>query len=110
MFSFVGETVLDPFLGSGTAMKVARDLKRNSIGYEINKDYLAVIKQKVGISKKPLFNTETEFEIIEQKRKKENLGRAKIKNIINNTPINNRINNPNYWKILRERKSLNPTA
>ncbi|HIP37743.1 MAG TPA: helix-turn-helix domain-containing protein [Crocinitomix sp.] len=35
-YSFVGEIVLDPFLGSGTTLLVARDLKRNGIGYEIN--------------------------------------------------------------------------
>jgi DNA modification methylase len=35
MFSFVGETVLDPFLGSGTTVKVALDLGRKAIGYEI---------------------------------------------------------------------------
>jgi len=35
-YSFVGETVLEPFLGSGTTLVVARDLKRNGIGYEIN--------------------------------------------------------------------------
>lgn len=34
-WSFVGETVLDPFLGSGTALKAAADLKRNGVGYEI---------------------------------------------------------------------------
>jgi excisionase family DNA binding protein len=35
-YSYVGETVLDPFLGSGTTLVAARDLKRNGIGYEIN--------------------------------------------------------------------------
>jgi len=35
-FSYVGETVLDPFLGSGTTLLAAADLKRNGIGYEIN--------------------------------------------------------------------------
>jgi DNA modification methylase len=35
-FSFVGETVLDPFVGSGTTLLAAADLKRNGIGYEIN--------------------------------------------------------------------------
>jgi excisionase family DNA binding protein len=35
-FSYIGETVLDPFLGSGTTLIVARDLERNGIGYEIN--------------------------------------------------------------------------
>jgi len=37
-FSFVGETVLDPFLGSGTTLLAAIDLKRNGVGYEINPD------------------------------------------------------------------------
>lgn len=34
-FTFIGETVLDPFLGSGTALRAAADLKRNGVGYEI---------------------------------------------------------------------------
>jgi len=48
LFSYVGETVLDPFLGSGTTMKVARELGRNSIGIEINKSLLLIIKKKIG--------------------------------------------------------------
>src|SRR3989338_9716949 len=68
MFSFVQETVLDPFLGSGTTMKVARDLNRYSIGYEINKDYLPMIKEKVGINKNSLFNDNAEFEILYELR------------------------------------------
>lgn len=35
-YSFIGETVLDPFLGSGTTLVAARDLKRDGAGYEIN--------------------------------------------------------------------------
>ena len=35
-FSYVGETILDPFVGSGTTLITAADLKRNGIGYEIN--------------------------------------------------------------------------
>ncbi len=40
-YSYVGETVLDPFLGSGTTLVVAKDLKRNGIGYEINPELAA---------------------------------------------------------------------
>ena len=43
LYSYVGETVLDPFLGSGTTMKVARLLKRNSIGIEIIRDLENII-------------------------------------------------------------------
>ena len=48
MFSFHGETVLDPFLGSGTTMKAAIELGRMPIGYEINGDYLKVVMEKLG--------------------------------------------------------------
>lgn len=47
MFSFVGDTVLDPFLGSGTTCLAARNLDRNSIGYEINQDFVPIIRGKV---------------------------------------------------------------
>jgi len=40
MFTFHGDTVLDPFLGSGTTALAAARLGRNSIGYEINPDFL----------------------------------------------------------------------
>ena len=48
MFSFYGETVMDPFLGSGTTSAVAKMLGRNSIGYEINPDFIPLIKQRIG--------------------------------------------------------------
>jgi DNA modification methylase len=47
MFSFVEDIVLDPFLGSGTTAKAAIQLGRNAIGYEINKDFLNIIKNKL---------------------------------------------------------------
>lgn len=48
MFSFPGETVLDPFMGSGTTALAARNLNRNSIGYEINPDFVPIIKERIG--------------------------------------------------------------
>lgn len=48
LFSFHGETVLDPFLGSGTTMKVAQELGRNSWGYEIDRGLRKIIAQKLG--------------------------------------------------------------
>ena len=47
MFSFVGETVFDPFMGSGTTALAACNLQRNSIGYEINPDYKKYYEEKV---------------------------------------------------------------
>ena len=50
MFSFKNEIVLDPFLGSGTTAKVALELNRNAVGYEINEDFIKIINQKIGSS------------------------------------------------------------
>lgn len=62
MFSFVGETVLDPFLGSGTTTLAAKNLERNSVGYEINNNFLPLIKEKIGVNQKNLFsNAKLEF-------------------------------------------------
>lgn len=49
MFSFAGETVLDPFLGSGTTLRAAMELGRQGIGYEINRDFLPAIKKRLGV-------------------------------------------------------------
>lgn len=48
LFSFKNDLILDPFAGSGTTLKVAKDLKRNSIGYEIYENYIDVVQKKVG--------------------------------------------------------------
>lgn len=44
-----GNTVLDPFMGSGTTGVVAKRLKRNFIGYEISKEYFDIAKARVGV-------------------------------------------------------------
>ncbi len=49
LFTFVGETVFDPFLGSGTTLKVARELGRKGIGYEIDLELKDVIRKKLGL-------------------------------------------------------------
>jgi site-specific DNA-methyltransferase (adenine-specific) len=49
MFAFVGDTVLDPFCGSGTTNLAAKKLGRNSIGYEINEEFLPFIEKKLDI-------------------------------------------------------------
>ncbi len=71
MFSFVGDTVLDPFLGSGTTSLAALRLSRNSIGFEINKEYLTVIKQRL-MKNKSLFDEDIDIKIIEQRLKSNN--------------------------------------
>ncbi|NLZ96459.1 MAG: site-specific DNA-methyltransferase [Candidatus Magasanikbacteria bacterium] len=47
LFTYVGDVVLDPFAGSGTTLKVAQELKRNFVGYEISKSYKKIIQLKL---------------------------------------------------------------
>ena len=61
MFSFVGDTILDPFLGSGTTSYAAKSLERNSTGFEINKEYEPIIKSKLKCAQPDLDGTEFEF-------------------------------------------------
>uniref|UniRef100_A0A7V4G7E3 Methyltransferase n=1 Tax=Desulfobacca acetoxidans TaxID=60893 RepID=A0A7V4G7E3_9BACT len=56
MFTFVGDTVLDPFLGSGTTVKAALELARNAYGYEINENFLEIMKEQAVLQGRlPLF-------------------------------------------------------
>jgi len=67
MFSFVDDTVLDPFLGSGTTSVAAMKLARNSIGYEINAGYLPTIEKRLK-DKTSIFEQQAEIEIGQQEK------------------------------------------
>jgi DNA modification methylase len=64
MFSFVGDTVLDPFLGSGTTALAAWQAGRNSIGVEIDPDYLQLAARRFRKHTNTLSRHHT-FEVIE---------------------------------------------
>lgn len=61
MFSFSAETVLDPFLGSGTTALAARNLGRSSVGYEINSSFLPIIKNRLNVGQSDIGSTEYVF-------------------------------------------------
>ena len=60
MFSFVGDTVCDPFMGSGTTALAAMNLDRNSVGYEINRNFRRYYHEKLTKA-----NGESSFEFYE---------------------------------------------
>lgn len=64
LFSHVGETVLDPFMGSATTNKVAAMLTRNSVGYEIDIELVEVVNKKIELNQELLFQRDYEVEII----------------------------------------------
>jgi len=47
MFSFVGDTVLDPFSGIGTTIMAAREAHRSSIGFEIEPRYVEIAESRM---------------------------------------------------------------
>lgn len=61
MFAFSGDTVLDPFMGSGTTSLAAKNLGRNSVGYEINPEFIDIAKVKLNAHQQDLAGTEFHF-------------------------------------------------
>jgi modification methylase len=59
MFSFVGDTVLDPFLGTGTTTLAAAQCGRNSIGIELDPDYFTYAQKRLSGKTAGLFSTAT---------------------------------------------------
>jgi DNA modification methylase len=62
MFSFVGDTVLDPFLGTGTTSVAAAKTGRNSIGFEVDEHYFDMALKRVANDTSSLFS-ETKIEV-----------------------------------------------
>jgi DNA modification methylase len=59
MFSFVGDTVLDPFLGTGTTTVAAAKTGRNSIGFEVDEHYFEMAHKRISNETSSLFGTTT---------------------------------------------------
>lgn len=59
MFSFVGDTVLDPFMGTGTTTVAAATWGRNSIGVEIDPHYFEMAEKRISCATNSLFSTVT---------------------------------------------------
>jgi len=67
MFSFWGDTVLDPFCGTGTTMLAAMRADRHSIGVEIDPEYCQMILRRIQREGRTLFNQiEIKFEMMEE--------------------------------------------
>lgn len=58
LYSFWGDTILDPFAGTGTTLLAAQELGRKSIGFELNPEYIKLINRKLNsyVSQLCLFN------------------------------------------------------
>ncbi len=61
MFSFIGEIILDPFAGSGTTALAAKNTARHSVGFEINPEFIPIIREKLDVRQMDLNGTTYEF-------------------------------------------------
>ena len=73
LYSYIGQTVLDPFAGTGSVMVVARDHKRNSIGIELSENYCRRIKEKLVYGQQQI-DKQIEYEILTAVENTQNLG------------------------------------
>jgi DNA modification methylase len=66
MFSFAGDTILDPFMGTGTTNVAAARWGRNSIGVEIDTDYFSLARTRLSTAAADMF-TKTRIKVIERR-------------------------------------------
>ena len=59
MFSFWGDTVVDPFCGTGTTMVAAMKAGRNSVGIEIDPDYCKMVEERLHQENSDMFTSAT---------------------------------------------------
>jgi len=64
LFTKEFDTVLDPFMGSGTTLNVAKRMKRNSIGIDIIPEYVEMVKKEIQEIELVLFEPKTKYETI----------------------------------------------
>ncbi|MHA1381368.1 MAG: DNA-methyltransferase [Candidatus Helarchaeota archaeon] len=62
LFTKPGDTVLDPFMGSGTTLKVAKKMMRHSIGIDISKEYYEAVKKELNPPQLSIFDKKENYE------------------------------------------------
>ena len=67
LFTQPGDTVLDPFMGSGTTLRVAKQLGRNAIGIEIMAEYVALAKNDLEDRQYALLQPKAKYKVRRRK-------------------------------------------
>ena len=92
------QVVLDPFMGSGSTLIGAQNKGLKAVGFEINKDYISMAKNRLNNVYRSMFSSNTNYEIINDSA--ENLDKHLSPNTIDLT-----ITYPPYWDILNRKRS-----
>jgi DNA modification methylase len=92
------QVVLDPFMGSGTTLIGAQNKGLKAVGFEINKDYISMAKNRLDNVYKSMFSSDVNYDIINDSA--ENLDKHLSSDTIDLT-----ITSPPYWDILNRKRS-----
>jgi DNA modification methylase len=97
------QVILDPFMGSGSTLIGAQNRGLNAVGFEINKDYIAMANNRLDNIYKSMFVNNSNYKIINDSA--ENLDKYLSRDTIDLT-----ITSPPYWNILSRRRSADRKA
>ena len=105
LFTHEGELVVDPFVGSGTTLIAAKDLNRNSVGFDLHKRYIRLCKDRLD-NESSLFDDSTQIAIQDDARNiKEYFDEKKVKLIWTSPPYANLLNRKRKNKSRRIRNN-----
>jgi DNA modification methylase len=77
-----GDIVLDPFSGSGTTLRVCQQLNRNAVGVELNKEYVAITKERLSNEFKAFDSLDPRIKRVPNDLNKEEIRNEYLKNHI----------------------------
>lgn len=104
LFSHRGELVIDPFVGSGTTLVSARDVSRNSIGFDLNSDYINLCNER--LREQTLFSETQQTPVCDDARNIKNyLEPETISLLLTSPPYANLLNRKRKNKSRRDRKN-----
>jgi DNA modification methylase len=105
LFTHKGELVLDPFVGSGTTLLAAKDLNRNSVGFDLQEDYVKLCENRLNIDPS-LFSTTEQIAIQDDARNiTKYLKKNSVSLIWTSPPYANLLNRKRSNKSRRDRKN-----
>lgn len=104
LFTHEGELVLDPFVGSGTTLVAAQDSNRNAIGFDLQKKYVDLCKER--LSSNNIFNKAVQIPINDDARNiSQHLKKDSVSLILTSPPYANLLNRKRKNKSRRDRNN-----
>ena len=92
------QVILDPFMGSGTTLIAAQNKELKGIGFEINKEYISMAKNRLDNVYKTMFINNSDYEI-------KNASATDLNKYLSPNSVDLTITSPPYWDILNRKRS-----